>query len=378
MTYLPSIQNDFWAYLLISAILFGAIQLFYVFNFYARFALKKQKAPENRQQYPPISVIIAARNESDNLYEHLPVILSQDYPNYEVIVVNNQSIDDSNWILTAFAQQFAQLKVVEISRSPHLKPGKKLPITLGIKAATYEFFVLTDADCQPLSNQWLKNMIDGSSSDHQFVIGYSPFTKNKGFLNKLVRYDNAWMGTNAFAYALAGQPFKASGRNIAYTQQLFQKVNGFKSHYAISPGDDDLLLQDALRYTKASIVDDPSSFVRSAAPSTWTNWFAQKAKYHISSARYPVIKKVMLGIYPLSLILMWISFVALCLNLNYLPISTSIFFGIIAIKWWLQGACLNRLEEKKLMFFFPLWDLFYSILMPIVYYISERQKYYRW
>ena len=140
----------------------------------------------------------------------------------------------------------------------------------------------------------------------------------------------------------------------------------------------DLLLQDALRYTKASIVDDPSSFVRSAAPSTWTNWFAQKAKYHISSARYPVIKKVMLGIYPLSLILMWISFVALCLNLNYLPISASIFFGIIVIKWWLQGACLNRLEEKKLVFFFPLWDLFYSILMPIVYYISERQKYYRW
>ena len=112
MTYLPSIQNDLWAYLLISTILFGAIQLFYVFNFYARFAFKKQKAPENRQQYPPISVIIAARNESDNLYEHLPTILSQDYPNYEVIVVNNQSIDDSNWILTAFAQQFPQLKVV--------------------------------------------------------------------------------------------------------------------------------------------------------------------------------------------------------------------------------------------------------------------------
>ncbi|NDE03251.1 MAG: glycosyltransferase [Flavobacteriia bacterium] len=378
MTYLPSIQNDYWAYLLFSALLLGAIQLFYVFYFYARFAYRRSKPSTDNPQYPPISVIIAARNESDNLYEHLPSILSQDYPNYEVIVVNNQSIDDSNWILTAFAQQFPQLKVVEISRSPHLKPGKKLPITLGIKAATHDFFVLTDADCQPLSNQWLKHMISGVSAQRQFVIGYSPFTKSKGFLNKLVRYDNAWMGASSFSYALADKPFKASGRNLAYTKALFQKVNGFKSHYAISPGDDDLLLQDALHFTKACVQDDPASFVRSAAPNSWTDWFRQKAKYHISSARYPFIKKVMLGIYPLSLILMWFSFVALCLNLTYLPLGASVFIGIIAMKWWLQGICFKRLGEKKLMLFFPVWDLFYSVLMPIVYYISERQKYYRW
>ena len=378
MNYLPTIHNDFWAYLFIGALITGAIQLFYAIHFYGRFSLKKTKDGNQPVQFPPISVIIAARNESDNLYEHLPVILSQDYPNYEVIVVNNQSIDDSNWILTAFAQQFSQLKVVEISKSPHLKPGKKLPITLGIKAASYDFFVLTDADCQPQSNQWLKKMVGEIAQERQFVIGYSPFTKTKGFLNKLVRFDNAWMGASSFAYALAGQPFKASGRNLAYSKQLFQKVNGFKSHYAISPGDDDLLLQDALRFTRVNIMDDPSSFVRSAAPNSWTNWFRQKAKYHISSARYPFIKKVLLGIYPLSLVLMWFCFVALSVNLNYLPLCAVIFLGIIAIKWWLQGACLNRLGEQKLMFFFPLWDLFYSILMPIVYYISERQKYYRW
>ena len=378
MTYLPSIQNDYWAYLLCGGIFFAAVQLFYVFYFYARFAFKRKKAKLDELKYPPVSVIIAARNESDNLYEHLPTVLSQDYPNYEVIVVNNQSIDDSNWILTAFAHQFKQLKVVELSRSPHLKLGKKLPITLGIKAASHDHFVLTDADCQPLSTQWLKQVMSKLNTKQQLVIGYSPFTKTKGFFNKLVRYDNAWMGASAFSYALAGSAFKANGRNLSYSKELFQKVNGFKSHYAISPGDDDLLLQDALRFSKVNISEDPSSFVRSAAPATWSDWLRQKAKYHISSARYSFIKKVLLGIYPLSLILMWISFVALCMNLNYLPLGASIFMGVIAIKWWLQGTCLNRLGEKKLMLFFPIWDLFYSILMPIVYYISERQKYYRW
>ena len=164
--------------------IFGIVQLVYAFYFYARFAFKRKNENITAQHFPPVSVIIAARNESDNLYEHLPTILSQDYPQYEVIVVNNQSIDDSNWILTAFAHQFKQLKVVEISRSPHLKLGKKLPITLGIKAASYEHFVLTDADCQPLSTQWLKQVMSKLNAQQQLVIGYSPFTKTKGFFNK--------------------------------------------------------------------------------------------------------------------------------------------------------------------------------------------------
>ncbi|MFM6965597.1 MAG: glycosyltransferase [Sphingomonadales bacterium] len=378
MIYLPNIQNDYWAILFFSGCFFALIQLTYVFYFYARLAYRRQNNATQTSHFPPVSVIIAARNESDNLYEHLPTILSQDYPQYEVIVVNNQSIDDSNWILTAFAQQFPQLKVVEISKSPHLKPGKKLPITLGIKAAAYEHFLLTDADCLPQSNQWIKQMISAIQVNQQFVIGYSPFTKTKGFLNKLVRFDNTWQSASSFAFALGDLAFKANGRNLAYTKNLFQKVNGFKSHYAISPGDDDLLLQDALRHTKIAVVQDPATFVRSAAPTTWREWFSQKAKYHISSARYPFIKKLVLGIYPLSLIFYWISFVVLSFNMNYLPLSVSIFISVLIFKWWLQGLCFKRLGEQKLLLFFPLWDLFYSILMPIIYYISERQKYYRW
>lgn len=378
MNVLPIFQNDFWAYLFLCACFFAFIQLVYVLIFYARLAFNKKTHKNLAVELPPVSIIIAARNESDNLYEHLPTILSQDYPKYEVIVVNNQSIDDSNWILTAFAKQFPQLKVVEISKSPHLKPGKKLPITLGIKAAKYDHFLLTDADCLPQSNQWIKLMIESSLNKHEFLIGYSPFIKTKGFLNKLVRFDNTWLSASGFAFALGRKPFKANGRNLTYTRSLFQKVNGFKSHYAISPGDDDLLLQDALKHTKVGIVTDPDSFVLSAAPSTWKEWYSQKAKYRISAARFPFIKKAMLGIYPISLILFWISFVVLFFKMNFLLISVIIFFGVLILKWWIQGRCFKKLNEQRMLLFFPIWDLFYSLLMPIVYYISERQKYYRW
>jgi len=177
MELIPNFNLDYWTLLFVLLCLFAAIQLFYTFQFYARWAFYKKKQNTNQQALPPVSVIIAARNESDNLYENLPHILCQDYPDFEVIVVNNQSIDDSNWILIAFARQFPRLKVVELSKSPHLRPGKKLPITLAIKAAKHEHFVLTDADCKPASSSWLKDMMSATAYQQELVIGYSPFSK---------------------------------------------------------------------------------------------------------------------------------------------------------------------------------------------------------
>jgi cellulose synthase/poly-beta-1,6-N-acetylglucosamine synthase-like glycosyltransferase len=377
MKLIPDFNLDSWTLLFVVFCLIAGIQLFYTLNFYLRWAFFKKKN-KTAQHYPPVSVIIAARNESDNLYENLPHILCQDYPDFEVIVVNNQSIDDSNWILIAFAQQFPRLKVVELSKSPHLRPGKKLPITLAIKAAQHEHFVLTDADCKPASSSWLKEMMDAFQPNQELIVGYSPFSKEKGFLNKLVRYDNTWMATSSFAYALGNFPYKANGRNIAYSKNLFQKTQGFKNHYAIIPGDDDLFLNDAIRYTKPALCVTPSAFVHAHAPKTWSAWLRQKAKHHTTATKYSFIKRLLLGIYPTSVLLLWFSFVALLFNKDYIPLVGCIFLSTLLIKWWLQGRGMNKLGEKKLALFFPFWDVLHSVLMPVIYYISERQKYYRW
>ncbi|MFM7758520.1 MAG: glycosyltransferase, partial [Crocinitomicaceae bacterium] len=205
MTYLPSFHLDIYLLAFIAFSLFVLIQLFYLFFIQVRLAYYSP-APKSAPSYMPVSIIIAARNESDNLYENLPIILSQDYPEFEVIVVNNQSIDDSSWLLTAFSRQFPNLRVVELGRSRHLRPGKKLPITLAIKAAKYEHFLLTDADCRPSSNQWIKKMASHFSSSKQIVIGYGPYSKSKGFLNRLIRFDTAWIGVSYFSMALAKLP----------------------------------------------------------------------------------------------------------------------------------------------------------------------------
>lgn len=357
---------------------FVLIQFLYVFFIHRKLAFYKEQPISTETKLPPVSIIIAARNESDNLYENLPSILSQNYPEFEVIVVNNQSIDDSGWLLTAFCQQFPNLRVVELGRNRHLRPGKKLPITLAIKAAKYEHFVLTDADCKPTSTNWLRLMASKFNDQKQIVIGYGPFIKSKGIINKIIRFDTAWIGVSYLSMALAKLPYMGVGRNIAYTKSVFNSVNGFKSHYSIPSGDDDLFIQEAAKKNNYTIQIDADSHCYSPAAPSWSRWVYQKSRHYSTSSRYKKFKKFLLGIYPLTLVFMWISFIPLMLFKDFIFLSGCIFFVILLFKWWIQGRCLNQLKEHKFARFFIFWDLFYALLIPVLYYISERKKYYKW
>jgi glycosyltransferase involved in cell wall biosynthesis len=378
MIWIPEFKQLITTAIFIVFCSFVLIQFLYVLFIHRKLAFYKEEPISNDTKLPPVSIIIAARNESDNLYENLPSILSQNYPEFEVIVVNNQSIDDSSWLLTAFCQQFPNLRVVELGRNKHLKPGKKLPITLAIKAAKYEHFVLTDADCKPTSSNWLQLMASKFNEQKQIVIGYGPFTKSKGIINKIIRFDTAWIGVSYLSMALAKLPYMGVGRNIAYTKSVFNSVNGFKSHYSIPSGDDDLFIQEAAKKNNYTIQIDADSQCYSPAAPSWSRWVYQKSRHYSTSSRYKVFKKFLLGLYPLTLLLMWVSFIPLLLFKEFIFLSSCIFFVIIVFKWWIQGRCLNQLKEQKFARFFPLWDIFYAFLIPVLYYISERKKYYKW
>lgn len=355
----------------------AVVQFLFTSLIHARLSFYKNRT--NKIEKPVgVSIIIAARNESDNLYENLPSILNQDYPEFEVIVVNNQSIDETSWLLTAFQQQYKNLHIVELEKNKHIRPGKKLPITLAIKGAKYDYFLLTDVDCKPKSNQWIKKMSAQFISKNEIVIGYAPYTKGKGFLNKLIRFDVAWVGINYISMALSKLPYMANGKNLAYSKKIFDSVNGFKSHYAVSSGDDDLFIQEAAKNSNFSVEIDSETFCFAPAPTSWTNWMAQKAKNYATSSRHKLIKKCVLGIYPLSLILMWFLFVPLLLNVDLRNLVLGIFLSTLGYKWFVQGRCMMKLKENNFIKFLPFWDLLYALLMPIIYYLTERQKFYKW
>lgn len=381
MNMLPNFNLGFWSllfYLFCGVVFF---QLLYLIFFYVRLAFYKDKEKKiniKTPKLPSLSVIIAARNEADNIYRNLPFILAQNYPDFEVIVVINQTTDESKHILIAYQQQYSNLRFTVIEKNKHLRPGKKLPLNIGIKAAKYEHLVMTDADCKPASNNWLMEIGKSFNDKEKIVLGYGPYIKEKGFLNKVIRFDTAWIAVNYLSFALARMPYMSVGRNLAYTKDVFKSVNGFKSHYSIASGDDDLFIQEAAKKKNYKILISEDSFMFSPAEKSWTTWYLQKSRHYTTSPKYQVIKKALLGIYPITLLLMYISFITLLLNEDFRWMAL-VFFGVIVIlKWWIQGKCFLKLKEKSFVALLPFYELMYLIAIPIMYYTGETKTTNKW
>jgi len=351
------------------------VQLYYILFIFQKLAfLNPQKKSASNEI--PISVIIAARNESHNLQENLRFILEQDYSNFEVIVVNNNSSDDSYQVLSALKKGYNHLEIIEFNNPEHVRQGKKLPLTLGIKAAKNEHFLLTDADCKPKSNQWIKKMARGFK-EKEIILGYGPYSKNSGLLNFIIRFDTAWIGMNYFSFALNDLAYMGVGRNLAYTKSAYQAVDGYKSHHMLASGDDDLFIQEASKKSLLGIEIHADTHCFSPSKNTWSEWVHQKSRHFTTTPKYSFIKKLLLATYPITLVAAWFSFVSLMI------LSNSVFICFImilfyAIKWWIQGKCLIKLNERKFALFFPFWDLFYSFLSPVLYMMGKTKRNKNW
>lgn len=354
------------------------VQLLYTSFIFGKLAFFKQRELTGSAPKKGVSIIIAARNESENLFRNLPFILEQDYPEFEVIVVNHQSMDDSEYILDAYTKQYKNLRIIKVERSQHLKYGKKLPLTIGIKGAKYEHMLFTDADCKPASNQWVKNMMQHFDDQKQIVLGYGPYVKSKSFLNKVIRFDTAWIAMSYISMAKAGIPYMGIGRNMAYTKTAFNSVGGFKSHYSLSSGDDDLFIQEAAKNKNYSINIDPESYCYSKTPKTWENWFKQKSRHYTTSGKYKVFKKLMLGIYPLTLLILLGSFVSLLFDSEFIWLSLVIFILLLLMKWLILGKAFAKLKESKFIALLPVLDIAYAILVPVMYYAIDKTDKNKW
>lgn len=352
------------------------IQLIYTIFVHGSILRNRKHSPE--YFYPKVSIIIAARNESENLLNNLPAILEQDYPHFEVIVVNHQSIDDSKFILHTLKERYSNLRVIEMERNAHQKIGKKLPLSIGIKGARYDHFLFTDADCVPTSNQWLQKMANQFSDKKEIVLGYGPYLKQKGLLNAIIRYDTAWIGMNYLGSAKSGIPYMGVGRNLGYTKNIYNAVDGFRSHYSVVSGDDDLFVQEAAKNNNYSICIDPDTFCYSEPKKTWDEWVIQKSRHFSTSKHYKVFKKWMLGIYPMSLLILLISFVTLLFNEQLRWWGLSIFTFVVAVKWIVQGKVYLKLKEKSFIPFLPFVEIGYFLLLPYLFYSVDGKRKGRW
>lgn len=355
--------KDFTIFLLIVFILFGLsslVQLIYYWGVFRKLAFYKIKKKTTKTQ--AVSVVICAKNEYYNLKENLPVILKQDYADYEVVVVNDFSDDETAVLLDNLKKEHSHLKVINLTRNLNFFSGKKFPLSLGIKSAKNEILLLTDADCKPNSTKWIGQMASGFNSKTDIVLGYSPYKKKKGLLNSLIRFDTLHIAIQYLSYSLIGKTYMGVGRNLAYRRSIFYKNKGFSSHYKIQSGDDDLFINSVATKTNTAIEIRPESHTLSKASSTFSQWINQKRR-HLSTSKYYKGKfQFLLGSYSLSQILFFASFFILIFHSFGFLIVIAIFFLRLISQLFIIKKCMNRLNEKELLLLSPLFELAFIIL----------------
>ena len=366
--HLPNFLLQNWQtilFIIFCAITF--IQLFYYLFFFIRLVFHKTKTKESTRTNA-VSVIICARDEAENLANNLPGVLVQDYKTtHEVIVVNDNSFDDSKYVLEELKKTFRQLHVVELTQEAKMIPGKKFPLSIGIKTAKYEVVLLTDADCIPASEHWITSMQEVYDDNTEIVLGYGAYFKKKGLLNKIIRWETFHSAMQYFSYALAGTAYMGVGRNLSYKKAIFFRHKGFSAHNNLPGGDDDLFINMAATRKNTKINISKDSFTLSKPASTWQQWFSQKKRHYTTSKYYRPFHKFLLGMYSVSHFLFYPLLILSLLFYNW-QFALIVYCTRFIIQSVVFYKTMHRLDEKDLFPLFPLLDIwmfaYYIIFFP--------------
>ncbi|MDO1501409.1 glycosyltransferase [Winogradskyella maritima] len=333
-----------------------ALQVIY-YSFYLIY-FPSEKTSERKQHSIPVSVIVCAKNESENLKKLIPLLLEQDHPNFELVLINDDSFDDTLEIIEQFEARHANIKCVNVKSIDKFWGNKKYALTLGIKASKNDFLLFTDADCQPRSHRWISEMSSHFSNQKAIVLGYGAYRKKKGLLNALIRFETVLTAIQYFSYAKAGLTYMGVGRNLAYRKELFFKHSGFMNHMELRSGDDDLFINEASDSKNTAICLSPEGFTESQPKTNFKSWFYQKRR-HVSTAKhYKGKHKCLLGLFYLSQVLFWVLGIALVCTLYLWPVVLGLigFRFILQITTWALAS--KRLKEKLLWVFAPILEPF--------------------
>jgi poly-beta-1,6-N-acetyl-D-glucosamine synthase len=362
-------------YILILFIVFcssSAIQLFYYLFFYTGvLSVRPAGTTANSQA---VSVIICARNEGENLSKFLPPVLEQDYPDFEVIVVNDCSEDNSYLVLGNFLLQYPHLKISTVNKDPKFTHNKKFAQFIGIKAAKNELLLFTDADCRPESDQWLRMMTSHFTEKTDFVLGYGGYMTMNGLLNRYIRYDCLTIAIQYLGMALKGLPYMGVGRNLAYRRDVFFKNNGYGAHNHLISGDDDLFVNSNARGKNTTVEFRPETHTRSVPASSLAKWIIQKKRHLTTAPYYRFRDKFLLSMEVITRVIFYGSFIALaCLKFNWLWIGP-VFAARLITQHIVVLMAAGKLKEPGLWPFVFLFDLFSPLINGILFLSNTGSK----
>ena len=333
---------------------------------------KAPKRPDIEEH--DVSILIAARNESQNLQKNLDRILSQNYRSYEIVIADDNSDDNSVQIISNFTSDTNNIRVVTIDRTQARYPGKKHALTMAIKTVDNEVLLFTDADCEPASESWLLKMQSLINTTHTVGLGFSPFKRQAGFLNAWIRFEGVYTAIQYFSLALRGMAYMGVGRNLIYKKKLFEQANGFVSHQNILSGDDDLFINQVAQKDNVAITLDPDTFVYTDGATDWSSYLRQKQRHLSTGTSYHMKHQLILGLLTLSHVIFYLGG---CMLLFSTDFAAFILAGRMLVVVPIYGLILKKLKQVDLLILIPILDLlllfYYIILSPAVLF-NQTQK----
>ncbi len=332
------------------------IQFLYYVVFFGKFSFAKPLTSAPKRV--PISIIVCAKNEAENVTKFIPLLIEQNYPDFEIVIIDDASSDETLDLFEAFEKQHSNIKLVKVENIEAFWGNKKFALTLGIKAAKNEYLLFSDADCYPTSKDWITQMSSQFTQQKTIVLGYGAYEKIKGsFLNKIIRFETLLTATQYFGWAKIGKPYMGVGRNLAYKREEFFKVRGFMDHMKIRSGDDDLFINQAANNKNTTVCFTPESFTYSMPKTSFKDWFTQKRR-HISTAKnYKPFDRAQLATFYISqLLFVLLSIILLSFQFKWIIVLGLVIFRYI-FAWISMGFAAKKLKEKDVIYWFPIIEI---------------------
>lgn len=345
--------------------------------FYIVYFSKVKKTVSEQGAFTPVSIVIASKNELDNLKKHLPLWLEQDYPEFEIVIADDGSTDGTSGWLAPLAAENTKIRYVLLDPEYVKMRGKKIALTLGFKAARYNHFVLTDADCAPAGPQWLRKMAAPFAQGYDVVIGAAPLYKSSGFLGHLNSFESLMVSLNYLGFSLAGKTYMGVGRNLAYSRRIYDSVSGFSGHHHIPAGDDDLFVQSVSGMASIATVVDDDAFTWSEPKTTFRDYFRQKNRHLWVGKFYDKEWKRKLAILPVAQFLFWTSIIVWFFLSAFWVYPLSVLLIKLIPEWIILGLKSKIVKQGPSPFTIPFWIFFYTywyVILGIRAFFSKKPK----
>ncbi|CAD0007503.1 glycosyltransferase [Flavobacterium chungangense] len=337
------------------------IQIFYYLGIFGKFAFGKPQSITPKKL--PVSVIVCAKNEEENVKKYIPLLAEQNYPDFEIVLIDDASSDETLEVFEEFEKQYSNIRLVKVKNNEAFWGNKKYALTLGIKASSKDYLLFTDADCYPVSKEWITVMTSQFTMNKTIVLGYGGYEKTeRSLLNKIIRFETVLTALQYFSWAKTGLPYMGVGRNLAYKKEEFFNVNGFIEHIQVRSGDDDLFVNQAANKANTTIAYTPESFTYSKPKKTYKEWFTQKRRHVATANYYKFFDKIQLGLFYSSQLLFFL-LVILLLAFQFQWIAVLALLATrYTIVWIVFGFSAGKLKENDLKVWFPIIEIVLVII----------------